>query len=109
MDIIISDQIKPIEDSFTEMERILKKNLNPIVPRGKYINHLKQRLYNEFPKIHHPHTTQGALLVIGSILGGIILLIMGIRWVITLINGLGLLHQYQYHIESRQVSTLETI
>jgi hypothetical protein len=109
MDIIISDQIKPINDSLSEMERILRKNLNPIAPRGKYIHILRQRLYNEFPKIREPHINQGALLAIGSILSGIILLILGIRTVITLISALGLLNQYRRHIEGRQVSKLETI
>ena len=100
MDIVISNQVDPFEESFSEIERILRTNLSPVTPRGQYIHSLKQRLDTSFPPIREPQNITEALLLIGGIISGITLIIIGIRLLSILLSALGLIKQYRKKINN---------
>lgn len=71
------------------LENELRLSLNPVQPRMEFVNQLKTRLTHS-PQVvlEIPHRMHQFVMMIGGILGGV-LLVWGIRRIITYIQGRG--------------------
>ena len=87
---------KKINDTANmKLEGLLKATLLPLTPRHEFVSDIRQGLVGDgegliFGRIS-PKTLRMGVLGIGAALSGALLIVTGLRWVISLLGALGLL------------------
>lgn len=83
---------------YQEIENHLESVFLPQPPRPEFVANLHQRLLHELdnpPLDPRLDPRRLVLITAASLLGGTVLLVMGIRTVVTILAGLGLLHKIE--------------
>lgn len=82
-------------DQSTDIESLLESSLHPVKPRSDYVRELKERLkrVTPRPKFVLPKKFQYVVLGIAGFVSGIVLLLTGIRVIVTLLATLGIIRQ----------------
>ena len=96
LDKLLSWQKKSeLVEELQDLEKILHENLIPVDPRPQFVNDLRRALLRQFinaeisPSRQHKILHTG-LLVTSGILGSIVVIITGIRGVVSLVGVVGL-------------------
>lgn len=87
------------------IETMLERTLQPVSPRGEFVNRLRYQIRSQYRPIREEVTEdrQRTVLLVGaSIVGGLLTLVMGIRIVMTLIATIALLLQWRRHLPPEQ-------
>jgi len=91
------------------IEERLSATLRPVELRPQFVGDLRSQLLSQFDAVRKEfpeNTTQLLLVSIASLLSGIMLLVLGIRSVILLLSGLGLLHQLKRQAARKTATTI---
>jgi hypothetical protein len=96
-----------------KMEAQLQAVLKPVVPRPEFVSDLKRRLTNKpeasVPiKIQEHDILQYGLLTAAGLLSGTLLLIFGVKAVVSLLNSLGVLQNLKPEIGSKPNPPMQT-
>ncbi len=83
---------KPIDEQTRRMEALLEETLTPVAPRPEFAAELRQNLVARFPRrntvtLAEPEQSgklQAAVVVASGILGSLLLIMSGIRGIISL-------------------------
>ncbi len=85
------------EELFPDVEARLETMFRPVAPRNDYVNDLERRLIlsrnQPYGSIDSQDLFQATLLVLVAVLGGTALAILGLRFLLTFLGGLGILSQ----------------
>ena len=80
------------------MERYLQTSFRPVAPRPDFVTDLKTRLTQESKRFSSRSTVlQYVLLSLAGVLTSALLILAGMRAVVTLLGVLGILHQMRRH------------
>jgi hypothetical protein len=96
------------------LERYLDRTLQPVIPRAEFVDTLRDKLNRvelqaeEDILNKEPRALHYALLGGAGILSSLLLLITGIRAVVTLIGAIGALKQMRQHLEVKPSVTTST-
>lgn len=81
-----------------KMERYLQTSFRPVAPRPDFVTDLKARLAQESKRFASRTTVlQYVLLSLAGVMMSVLLILAGVRAVITLLGVLGILHQMRGH------------
>ena len=97
-----------IEEDLKKLEVHLRAALQPVTIRPQFIENLKARLKSgDFPTVlrHIPQRLSQVLLLAGGILGSLMVIIAGIRGLVSLVFVLGQLIQRMNKNTQRQEAT----
>lgn len=88
-------QKKASQSKIVKLEGLLDATLKPVAPQQGFIKDLRHNLVGKqegmlFGRIPHKTFRMG-LLGLGAALSGVVLMIAGLRWVISLLGALGLI------------------
>jgi len=89
----------------TEIESRLQNVMTPLAPRREFVSTLRQQLarYEKDPRYYETFGPSRAILIAAAgFFTGAIILVLGIRAVITILTALGLLHQFGQQGQRRQ-------
>jgi hypothetical protein len=95
---------KSAQSKYDVFEGLLEAALKPVAPRQEFLNVLRQDLVGKkegllFGRIS-PKTLRMGVLGVGAALSGALIMVAGLRWVLTLLGALGLIQlQRQKHKE----------
>jgi hypothetical protein len=77
-----------------KMERYLQTTISPVAPRPDFVSGLKSRLNQESRRIYSRSTVlQYVLLSLAGVVTSVLLILAGVRAVVTLLGVLGILLQ----------------
>lgn len=100
------------ETDLSGMESMLEGIFRPMEPRPEF----KRRLHTQIVRQFQPIQTEvrsvkqrRIWMVSASLVGGVLTILMGVRFVMTLIAMIGLILQFKKESESRQVTALRQI
>jgi hypothetical protein len=96
------------KQSNLELESLLEKYLIPVKPRPEFVKRLRSRLLDSTrPKVHFPGDkyVDYGLITLVSLAGSALVLITGIRAVLTVMSALGIIHLVRSQAEEKQVSS----
>ena len=84
-----------IDDDLKSLEELLQEKLVPMDPRPQFVNNLRQNLLQQVANVDlaessHHQVLQTGLLVTSGILGSIVVIVTGIRGLVSLIGVAGL-------------------
>lgn len=87
---------KSAQSEYKELEGLLQSTLRPVSPRKEYLNDLRRDLVGKkaaplFGRIS-PKTLRMGIFGIGAALSGALIMVAGLRWVLSLLGALGLIH-----------------
>lgn len=94
----------------SELESLLETYLVPVKPRPEFVKQLRRRLLDSArPKVHFPGDKylDYGLITLVSLAGSALVLITGIRAVLTVMSALGIIHLVKSQAEEKQVSSPE--
>jgi hypothetical protein len=94
-----------------ELENQVAEVLRPVQLRPAFVQDLQNRLYIEqtrLSKIKHTQTPS-ILLVIAAVISGVLLVLTGIRAIVSLIGLFGLIKGFQYEMNKKQGASPEPI
>lgn len=95
---------------FSGMESLLEDTLRPMAPRPEFKRRLHSQVMRQFQPIQEEVKTvkqRRMWMVFASLIGGVLTIFMGVRFVMTLIAMIGLLLQFRKQGESQQVVALQ--
>jgi hypothetical protein len=89
------------------MERFLQTSFSPVAPRPDFVSGLKTRLAVESKKVYSRSTVlQYVLLSLAGVVTSALLILAGVRAVVTLLGLLGILHQMRGSVGDKQSQPL---
>lgn len=92
-----------------KMERYLQTSFYPVAPRSDFVNDLKTRLTYESRKFASRSTVlQYVLLSLAGVVTSVLLILAGVRAVVTLLGVLGILHQMRGQIGEKRSQVLSS-
>lgn len=104
---------KPKEEmDIAGIESLLVKSLHTVEPRPEFRRKLKSQVISQFQPVQEEvkATKQRRLwMVSASLVGGVLTIFMGVRFVMTLIAMIGLIIQFKKESESQQVVALRQV
>lgn len=85
-----------IDEELQGLESKLQRILVPVVPRSEFVGGLRKRLLKQVPEIEltvqpQNQALQTGLLITGGIVGGIFVVLTGVRGLVSLVGVIGLL------------------
>ena len=88
-------QRKSAQSKYVKLEGLLEATLKPVAPRQEFLIDLRQELVGKkaaalFGRIS-PKTLRMGVLGLGAALSGALLMVAGLRWVVSLLGALGLI------------------
>lgn len=92
----------------SELESLLETYLIPVKPRTEFVTQLKRRLLDSTrPRVNFPtqRYLDYGLIALVSLAGSALVLITGIRAVLTVMSALGIIHLVKNQAEEKQVSS----
>ncbi len=103
-----------IEDSegIKALEARLRATLIPVSPRSEYVHELKRNLLKESElgfSEPRPGLLQKVLLPAAGLLSGALLLVLGVRGVIALLNSRGVIQQIKNGIQGKKAAPLNPV
>lgn len=92
----------------SELESLLETYLIPVKPRPEFVTQLRRRLLDSTrPRVNFPGEKylDYGLITLVSLAGSALVLITGIRTVLTVMSALGIIHLVKSQAEEKQVSS----
>ena len=96
-------------NDLASVENALAGILQPVRPSHEFVGGLRSRLLSKNPGLAFGSPNkkwQNALLVGGAVVSAIVLLVAGIRALISLLGTLGLLHQLNQQTKNKRTATV---
>lgn len=104
---------KPKEEfDLAGMESMLEKSLQRVEPRPEFKRKLQTQVLRQFQPVQEEVKAikqRRVWMVSASIVGGVLTIFMGVRFVMTLIAMIGLIMQFKKDSENRQVVALRQV
>lgn len=99
----------PYQYNLQELESNLREILQPVVPTQDFVADLKKRLLR-YPrwKIALPGMLKSIMLVSAGLFSGVIILVTGIRAIVTILGTFKILRQIKTQVNKKQVSATQT-
>jgi len=100
------------ELDITGMEMLLQTSLQPVEPRPEFKRRLHAQVIRQFQPVQDEVKTikqRRVWMVSASLVGGVLTIFMGVRFVMTLIAMIGLILQFRKENENRQVVALRQV
>jgi ribose/xylose/arabinose/galactoside ABC-type transport system permease subunit len=99
----------PIQYNLQELESNLREIFQPVVPTTDFVAGLKKSLLR-YPrwKIALPGMLKSIMLVSAGLLSGLIILVTGIRAIVTILGTFKILRQIKTQVNKKQVSATQT-
>ncbi|MFC2052768.1 hypothetical protein ACFLV7_00500 [Chloroflexota bacterium] len=99
----------PYQYNLQELESNLREILQPVVPSQDFVADLKKRLLR-YPrwKIALPGMLKSIMLVSAGLISGVIILVSGMRAIVTILGTFKILRQIKNQENKKQVSATET-
>ena len=92
-----------------KMERYLQTSFTPVAPRSDFVSGLKTRLTDEGRKFASRSTVlQYVLLSLAGVVTSVLLILAGVRAVVTLLGVLGILHQMRGQVGDKRSQLLSS-
>lgn len=90
-----------------KMERYLQTTFSPVAPRPDFVTGLRTRLTQESRQIYSRSTIlQYVLLSLAGVVTSVLLILAGVRAVVTLLGVLGILHQMRGQVSQKPSQAL---
>ena len=101
--------IIPYQYNFQELESSLRKILLPVDPSPDFVADLKTSLLR-YPrwKIALPGMLQSIMLVSAGLISGVMILVTGMRAIVTIFGTFKILRQFKTQVNKKQVSAIQT-
>lgn len=91
-----------VQPGVVKMERYLQTSFSPVAPRPDFVTGLKTRLVAESKQVFSRSTVlQYVLLSLAGVLTSALLILAGVRAVVTLLGLLGILHQMRGQVSEK--------
>ena len=93
----------------SRIESLLEESLHPVAPRPEFKRRLHTQVMSRFQPIQEEVQTvkqRRMWMVFASLIGGVLTIFMGVRFVMTLIAMIGLLLQFRKQNETHPVAVL---
>jgi len=99
----------PYQYNLQVLESNLREILQPVVPTPDFMDDLKKRLLR-YPrwKIALPGMLKSIMLVSAGLFSGVIILVTGIRAIVTIFGAFKILRQIKTQVNKKQVSATQT-
>jgi hypothetical protein len=97
------------ETDLSELEGRLSLALKPVMPRPEFVRDLRSQLLSQFNAMEPEskvNSRQWLLVSAAGFLSGILILVLGIRTVVTLLSALGIIHQFKRQIDEKRTNPL---
>ena len=94
------------------MEKLLQASLQPVEPRPEFKRRLHTQIIRQFQPVQDEVKAikqRRVWMVSASLVGGVLTIFMGVRFVMTLIAMIGLILQFRKENENRQVVALRQV
>lgn len=94
------------------MEKLLQTSLQPVEPRPEFKRRLHTQVIRQFQPVQDEVKSikqRRVWMVSASLVGGVLTIFMGVRFVMTLIAMIGLILQFRKETENRQVVALRQV
>ena len=103
------NNVIPYQYNLQELESNLREILRPVVPSQDFVADLKKRLLR-YPrwKIALPAMLKSIMLVSAGLISGLIILVSGMRAIVTILGTFKILRQIKTQENKKQVSAPET-
>jgi hypothetical protein len=101
---------KQKEQDLIAIERHLQAVLKPVKPRPEFVRDLRRQLVSQFSNLEpDPKTDTRQLLLVSAagFLSGTLILVLGIRTVLTLLGALGVIHQFKRQLDEKRDNPLQ--
>jgi hypothetical protein len=96
-----------VQSGDVKMERYLQSSFSPVAPRPDFVSGLKTRLVAESKEVYSRSTVlQYVLLSLAGVLTSVLLILAGVRAVLTLLGVLGILRQMRGPVGNKQSQPL---
>lgn len=96
-----------VQPGVVKMEHFLQTSFSPVAPRPDFVSGLKTRLAVESKKVYSRSTVlQYVLLSLAGVVTSALLILAGVRAVVTLLGLLGILHQMRGPVGEKQSQSL---
>jgi len=96
-----------LQPGVMKMERYLQTSFSPVAPRPDFVNDLKSRLAQESKKFYSRSTVmQYVLLSLAGVVTSVLLILAGVRAMVTLLGVLGILHQMRGQASAKRSQVL---
>ena len=108
MNIFISRKNPNIDEEIHLLENRLEEIFQPVIPRAEFIDDLRHRLQTREIVVSPgtlPKKVSSGLLVAGGILGSVLMIITGIRGVISMVSVVRLVIEYFNRDTQKQQAT----
>jgi hypothetical protein len=92
----------------TDLEVLLDSTLQPVKPRPEYVNDLRKRLLDPtVPSITMPADKAGQYLILAlaSGIGGVFVVVMNLRAMLSFLSALGVLQLIKRQLEQKRVAS----
>jgi hypothetical protein len=96
-------------EDFTVLEARIESAFVPVPPRAEYVRELKQRLLSENDieiAVTKPGGRQSIIWTAAGLLSGTLILVLGVRAVITLLNSRGFIQQIKNQMQPKNAAPL---